>query len=55
MKRFLVKRGTRDRVRASGGVEALVEALLVPILNLLTKPGLANSSCSPVKLARRLI
>ena len=49
MKKSLVKEEIKS------GIEALVEALLFPILNFLTKPWLASSSCFPLGLAERLM
>lgn len=37
IKKFLVKRGTSGEIRASRGVETLLKALLLPILDVLVK------------------
>lgn len=50
---FLVEEETRGRVGTSGRVEALVKALLLPTLDLLTGFYLSSLFCS-MRLVKRL-
>ena len=54
VKRSLVKREIRDKIKASEGIEALVKALLLSILDLLTRLWPASPSSFLVGLAEKL-
>ena len=54
VKKSLIEGGTKGGVGISGGVKALIKALLLLALNPQTGPWPVSSSCSPVELARGL-
>ena len=54
VKRFLVKRGIRDKIETLKEVKALVGASLLITLNFLTKLWLASLSYSLIRFTERL-